>query len=266
MWLAQASEPSPTPTVYMYLDQVSSGGGGLPPWVTTIAPFVASILALVGVIWASIFSARAARRSEDKRSAAAIAAEDRRAGAAIEAENLRHEHQLAHDEASWRRATRADAYFRALDVASRLIHAHTQYLWFNRPKGDKRSYEAVNGDRANEFIAVWNEAATDSRKIQAAVRAIGNPEVADCLDSIAAHSNSFFRATQEATNAAMKDLKQWPGDEVVGREHADSADRVLERMTALIRAELGAEPVTAPSADEAAPSASEQLSPESSPE
>ncbi|WP_282944545.1 hypothetical protein [Cellulomonas endometrii] len=59
-----------------------------------MAPFVVSLVALTGVVWSSMHSARTTLRAEDKRAAASIVAEDRRAAAALDAEDRRHRNAI----------------------------------------------------------------------------------------------------------------------------------------------------------------------------
>jgi hypothetical protein len=73
---------------------MTEGAPNLWTVLTSVAPFVVSLVALGGVIWSSLHTARTTLLAEDKRAAASIAAEDRRAAAALEAEDRRHHHVI----------------------------------------------------------------------------------------------------------------------------------------------------------------------------
>lgn len=238
MWLAPA--PDPTPTVYMYLDQVSGGGG---PWpgLTTFAPFAVALLALGGVVWSSLHASKTTLTAEDRRAAATISAEDKRAAAAIEAEDRRHQHQTQHDEKRWIRDARAAAYFRLLEAASKLTQAHTQHLWFARPRhhGDDAEYEPVNTKGALQTIQMWNTAVDDIDGAVAAIRAIANPTVATLAISLVDKSQDVFDAAEKANKAALADEPTPWDTESVGRDEKKAARTCYTELIEAIREDLG---------------------------
>lgn len=90
------ASPSPAPapsSLHVVLDSTGSD------WTSsaTLVPLIVSVVALLGVLIASLISAAATRAAEDKRSKSAIDAENTRAAAAIEAEDRRHRNAIAAD-------------------------------------------------------------------------------------------------------------------------------------------------------------------------
>lgn len=126
--------PSPEP-VYIVMEQASSSPD---VWtvLTSVAPFVVSLVALCGVIWSSLHAARTTIKAENRRAEATIQAEDQRARWALEADERRHAQALASDAAQRRSNMRHELYSRIENVNKPLERACRSFTWDR--SGDER--------------------------------------------------------------------------------------------------------------------------------
>jgi hypothetical protein len=238
MLLVLKYAPSPSPSIHLLVEQ-AGGNGGPWPWLTSIAPFVVSLVALAGVIWSALSAARTTLKAEDKRAEAAIVAEDRRAAAAIAAENRRHANQLAHDDRRWRRDTTADAYFRVLTAAAAVMDACSQSRWFNRPSNEGGKYAPVNGESVLEQIDRWNRATGELKLLASTIRAIGVPSIADMCDRLCSSSQDALDAIDRAAQQANSEGTPYV-EKAVAKAEFKRCFAIEDELIAAVRKELGA--------------------------
>lgn len=105
------------------------------------------MLALGGVVWSTIHSARQNRLAENRRATATIEAEDRRAVAAIEAEDRRHAHAIEAERKRRVIEARHDFYER-LEVARRPLIDALNRVQYNRLNGHVAAEDLRQLDRA----------------------------------------------------------------------------------------------------------------------
>ncbi|MBM7331286.1 hypothetical protein JS562_51195 [Agrobacterium sp. S2] len=224
---------SPTSTVYVVIDQASSGTDA---WdiVSLLAPFAVSLIALLGVVWSS-------RRAAES---------------TIKAEDRRHANTLDHDDRAWRRQTLAETYFRTLDAADRLADAARSYAWFTRPNVSFDHYEPCGEESANAQILLHNTAGGDLSRAVSAIMSVGSPQVAALASELLSASNAVIEAVSLAIDHAEKidqDASSGPMSEesflALLKSEIDVVDSALGKLTAEIRKEFN----VASSAGDSAP-------------
>ena len=232
--------------MYVVLDQ-GSRGPDLWAVLTSIAPFVVSLVALGGAIFAAWYSGKKSLQAEDRRAAAALEAEDRRAKAAIEAEDRRHDHEITHDATTWRRDASADAYFKLIGSLSAEVHALTQVRWFARnAAGASAPYRAYSVKTMGKHVEAWNNFTSEANLLVSTIRAIGNPTIADRAADMLVASSKTLELIEGAHLAALDGGP--PYDEHgVAEAELRHLEKERDSLVGMIRVELGAGPKVAPS-------------------
>lgn len=216
---------------------------------TIVVSILAPIVALVGVLLSNWWSARTTREAENNRAQNAIDAENIRAASAIAAEDRRHENAQEQSASAWVRGARGRAFFGVIASTTQVVLAAENYVWFLRPKGGLTGddgaliYEPASVDSAGEQIPLWNAAASEIRRLDAEIRAVGNPEIGNLANDVRYLSG---RVMDLANKASMRpDVAVSFRHEEVARKKKRKMRRAHRKMIALIRAELGAEPTSA---------------------